>query len=357
MLALALVPLTLAGPSCSRFAEQCDLDADCAPGSACLEGSCLVLDDPGDAGAPPHDAGADGGEKDDAGPDAGGLLDDDAGSDDAGPDDAGPDDAGPDDAGPEDAGDGGGAVDGGGVVDAGVGGCPTGERQCSDGSCVPQGTCCGLAALSVVQAIDDTAIFPEGNLDVVAPTCAAGSASITHGADPFMNLGVGRLLLRFPSNAIFEQALAEGRVAALSLILTRSTVDDVKNIVGAGQIAADALLDASWFGGEQNGEGANFFHQNRRSAQDPGQPWTCAGASGLGTDVSEVEAGRASVDTVASTVTVPLDPAAFQSFPPSHSGQSLSVLVRPLDGTVRFVAASSEAAVGAPGLAMAICAE
>lgn len=336
--------MTLAGSSCSRFAEGCERDEDCAPGSACLDGSCLVLGGLEDAGAPPHDAGADGGEKDDGGPDAGGPLDDDAGPDDAGPGDAGDtSDAGHD------------GPDAGG--DAGVDGCPTGERPCSDGSCVPRGACCGLAALSVVEAIDDTAIFPEGNLDVVAPTCAAGSASITHGSDPFMNLGVGRLLLRFPSNAIFEQALAEGRIAALSVILTRSTVDDVESIVGAGQIAADALVDALWVGGAQNGEGANFFHQNRGSAQEPGQPWTCAGASGLGTDVSEVEAGRASVDIVASTVTVPLDPAVLQGFPASHSAQSLSVLVRPLDGTVRFVAASSEAASGGPQLVVTLCAE
>ncbi len=176
-----------------------------------------------------------------------------------------------------------------------------------------------------------------------------------HGKEPFMNVGLGRALLRFVLNADVLEAWDGGHVVELDLRLGRQAG------CGSGDCPATAgaleahPLRVDWDEGPapfDDYEGADWC---RRTAQSRGgQEWEMDGASAPGTDVGAVS-GSITVGIGESGVEIALDPDLHRPFVSTATAEiTLAVAVWPVDGTV-FVASSRESGGRTPELTVTVC--
>lgn len=166
--------------------------------------------------------------------------------------------------------------------------------------------------------------------------------SISPGADPECNLGFGRGLFRFVVPPEVVTAFRQGAVVELSLTISRQIDCGICQYKTAGPLEARPLRN-DWY--EGTGAGYSGAEWCRRTAEPPGDKWQVAGASGA-LDVGQGEpSGTVEVDTVVPSFTIPLDPAAHESWIGNGlDGQpSLSVRVsRPVGTETVFIMAAHE---------------
>ncbi|MFH1810823.1 MAG: hypothetical protein ABIJ09_18920 [Pseudomonadota bacterium] len=186
--------------------------------------------------------------------------------------------------------------------------------------------------------------------------CQGAGATITYGASPIFNLGVCRPALRFTVDASSAQALRQGRVTRLRLVLYR--VQNHTDCAGACPAATGWAffypMRNDWVEGTGlAGQGANWFQR------DQGAPWGDDGASADGTDQDRAHGVSALVNASDSVLQVDLPPEGFAASPwlgdvPNQSSAQLSVLATPDTGLV-FVMASKEMGVAPPTLTVTYC--